>query len=400
MTCFYCRRISVTTPGYPARPAVCDLGSAAPRCMFHWRYICRLCQQPRHFMATAFCPAAGAYYCDRCAASVDVVADPFYGWTYYFRYGSPWTGVTEPALDRLEFEERHPLQGAAEPQMGTSVSKERWLARPARPAQQVAAITDDDARVSWDDNAGPWEAAFDVDGDEHRKYICDEPLLALVGDVKDRNVLDLGCGNGYFSRKLARLGARVTGVDVSEQMICTAVEHERRQPLGIRYLTASATDLGALEDAYFDAVVCNHVLTSIADYEPALSEAHRVLRTFGRMTAVISHPCFSCGPRRWEMPAPDSPRPEEADGYIVDHYLQAGAYLLDAWPGFSPVPYFHRPLSDYWHTFKSAGFIVEDFSEPGPGDRGRAELPARRIQQAERIPLSCIFQLSRAAAVE
>jgi 2-polyprenyl-3-methyl-5-hydroxy-6-metoxy-1,4-benzoquinol methylase len=48
-------------------------------------------------------------------------------------------------------------------------------------------------------------------------------------------VLDVGCGQGYFTRELARAGAQSIGVDLSEALIAYAREHETREPLGVMY---------------------------------------------------------------------------------------------------------------------------------------------------------------------
>lgn len=256
-------------------------------------------------------------------------------------------------------------------------------------------LDDSTVRSLWNRNALPWESGFDADGDDHRAYVSDEPMLAMLGPVRGADVLDLGCGNGYLCRKLAHQGARVVGVDLSEDMLSLAARHEAAQPLGITYLAASATQLAALETASFDKIVCNHVLTSVPDHESVLDEARRVLRPEGRLVLALSHPCFSCGPRLWDLPAADSPRQEEASGYVVDDYFRTGGNLLAAWEGFAPVPYVHRPLSEYWRAFRVAGFLVSDFAEPSVSSRGRAELPGWQVRQMERIPYSCLFLLTR-----
>lgn len=247
----------------------------------------------------------------------------------------------------------------------------------------------------WNKNAAPWDAGFDADGDDHRKYVTDEPLLAPLGDLTGLDVLDLGCGNGYLARKLARSGARVTGIEISSEMISIAARYEELDPIGVTYFAASATSLLFICDRSFDVIVCNHVLTSIPGLDVALAESHRVLRDGGRMALAFSHPCFSCGPRRWQ---PSSSDPEEADFYAVDHYFRRGSYLFTGWEGFAPIPYVHRTLSDYFRAFTAAGFTVTGFDEPTVNQRGRAELPPSRVQQADRIPYSCIFHLTPAAA--
>ena len=88
---------------------------------------------------------------------------------------------------------------------------------------------------------------------------------------------------------------------------------------------------------------------------------------------------------------PDSPRREERV-YRVDSYFHRGPYL-GQWGDLDPVLSFHRPLRDYWQAFSEAGFAIDAFEEPSITDRGRRELPAWTVEQALRIPYSCIFRL-------
>lgn len=64
-------------------------------------------------------------------------------------------------------------------------------------------------------------------------------FIQMMGDVRGKHVLDVGCGEGYFSRVIADMGASVIGIDFSEPMIEAALEEERRNPLAssISYLT-------------------------------------------------------------------------------------------------------------------------------------------------------------------
>ena len=70
-------------------------------------------------------------------------------------------------------------------------------------------------------------------------------LFELLGDVAGKAVLDLACGDGFYTRLLRQAGAsRVTGVDISAAMVELAEEQERRHPLGCRYVRA---DVAAFE---------------------------------------------------------------------------------------------------------------------------------------------------------
>ncbi len=105
--CRYCMRIRERKPRYRVRPALHALDSTHPRCDLHWRFVCAVCGQARHFHAIAWCPAREAYFCLACAP--EHRADPrrrFWGWDYAYRLRCPWRAEWHLALDRLEQESR------------------------------------------------------------------------------------------------------------------------------------------------------------------------------------------------------------------------------------------------------------------------------------------------------
>lgn len=60
----------------------------------------------------------------------------------------------------------------------------------------------------WDKNAVKYASTYGEKGDLHREIFLNPTILDLIGSVKDKRVLDAGCGEGYLSRMLAKLGAR------------------------------------------------------------------------------------------------------------------------------------------------------------------------------------------------
>jgi hypothetical protein len=137
VNCYYCDKIKLSAQEYRGTPAAYDLGSAAPRCAQHWRYLCAKCGTPAHFMAVSFCPKAKEFFCSTCATGQSEVESAFWAWKYYFRYQSPWSGLWVAALDRLEYEGKHPIQMAdAQAQAHAAVSREEFLIRyPQMPGQ-------------------------------------------------------------------------------------------------------------------------------------------------------------------------------------------------------------------------------------------------------------------------
>ena len=399
MNCYYCDKINAVDSGYSHAPAPHDLGSEAPRCSKHWRYICGKCGEADHFMSMAYCDTAQKFFCSNCANAMEEVTDKFWAWEYYFNYRSPWSGKWVPALDRMEFEGAHPLQHNDERvKAEAAVSQEQYLVRyPENQGQwrPQREFTDADVQANWNTNAERWDAEYDDDGDRNRKYQSDEPMLALLGDLRSQLVLDVGSGNGYLCRKLAKAGAIMTGIELADDFLKIAMKRETDEKLGITYHHGSASEMDFIDDSSYDQAVSNYVLTDIREYTGALRQVNRILRSGGCFVVVISHPCFGSGPAGWVVPAPDSPRREERFAYRVDSYFHRGPYL-GQWGNLDPVLSFHRPLRDYWEAFGEAGFIVDGFEEPSITEGGRRELPVWRVEQSLRIPYSCIFRLKKA----
>jgi SAM-dependent methyltransferase len=345
-------------------------------------------------MASAYCRSRRSFFCRGCASEVGTVSSSFFGWKYYFTYRSPWSGSWEPALDRLEHEDRHPLLKERADIAGAIASevfqqrkdgKDQW-----RVADHVV-----DSRSLWEANADVWALQLGTDGDETRRHYSDDSLFRMLGDVRGRDVVDLGCGNGYLTHKMARSGARVTGIDQSLGMLESARRARGDREPAVDFIHASMEDMSLVPSTSFDVAVSNYVLHDVANYEAAVREVHRILRPGGKFVVVLTHPCFSCGPRTWERVASDSPRPEESYAYGVDRYFSHDSYLMK-WDGFEPVPYFHRPIRDYWAAFRSAGFVVQDFDEPSLSAVGLTELEPWQVDQANRIAIACLFQLTKA----
>ncbi|WP_030271642.1 class I SAM-dependent methyltransferase [Streptomyces sp. NRRL B-24484] len=124
-------------------------------------------------------------------------------------------------------------------------------------------------------------------------------FLGMVGEVKDRSVLDLACGTGFYSREFKRRGATdVLGVDISGEMIAAARDIERREPLDIRYEVGDVARLRPL-DRRFDlavAVQCLNYAETVADLERMCRSIHRSLVPGGEFFVFAQKPdyAFDC----------------------------------------------------------------------------------------------------------
>lgn len=219
----------------------------------------------------------------------------------------------------------------------------------------------------WDANAPTWADAVRGGRDLFREHFNNPAFLRFVGEVRSKVVLDAGCGEGYNTRILARAGARMTGVDISGQMIALAAEEERREPLGIRYHAASFTDLSTFETDSFDAVVSFMALMDGPELVGAVREIHRVLRPGGELVFSVLHPCFMTRDFGWLHDEMGRSAALRVGGYFdprpyIDHWHFKG---VTEHPDFS-VPRFPRTLSEYVNTVAMSGLRLREIEEPQP----------------------------------
>jgi SAM-dependent methyltransferase len=92
-----------------------------------------------------------------------------------------------------------------------------------------------------------------------REYVEWYSYNKLLGDISQKSVLDLACGEGYYTRRIKQIGAdRVVGVDISAKMIRLAKQQEQNHPLEIDYLLGDVMTIGSI--GQFDLVVASYLL--------------------------------------------------------------------------------------------------------------------------------------------
>ena len=99
-----------------------------------------------------------------------------------------------------------------------------------------------------------------------KQYIESYSFLQQLGDVRGKSVLDLACGDGYYTQSVKQQGAAyVIGVDISTAMIAQAQAAELAAPLGIEYLVQDVTQMGVI--GTFDVVTAVYLFPYAATKE-------------------------------------------------------------------------------------------------------------------------------------
>jgi ubiquinone/menaquinone biosynthesis C-methylase UbiE len=125
-----------------------------------------------------------------------------------------------------------------------------------------------------------------------RSFVESYTLMELIGDPTGLSVIDLACGEGFYTRKLRQLGAhRVRGADLSGAMIDLARAQEAHHQLGIEYIAADARALNPSDKV--DLVVAAYLLNYAQDpgeLQAMCDGVSRCLRPGGRFVTVNANP--------------------------------------------------------------------------------------------------------------
>jgi SAM-dependent methyltransferase len=214
----------------------------------------------------------------------------------------------------------------------------------------------------WNESAQAWITSQGERGDWSREYVLDAPMLARVRALAPGTALDVGCGEGRFSRILRAEGWSVTGIDPTADLLETA---RQRDPLGD--YRAGRAEVLDFPDATFDLVASYLSLIDIPDAGAAIGEMARVLKPGGRLLVANLSSFTSAGMNLGWVDLPGGRR-----AYAFDGYLDERAEAVE-WKGIRILNW-HRPLSAYMNHCLEQGLSLAHFDEPAAhgGDPAQA----------------------------
>jgi ubiquinone/menaquinone biosynthesis C-methylase UbiE len=239
----------------------------------------------------------------------------------------------------------------------------------------------------WNANARAWTKLSRSGYDIYRDLLNTPAFFEMLPSVDKLAGLDIGCGEGHNTRLLAKRGAAMTAIDISDDFIGHALEAETDQPLGIEYRVASATAL-PFADATFEFATGFMSFMDVPETGKVLAEAWRVLRPGAFLQFSITHPCFDATHHKTLRDAEGRTYAMEIGDYFknldgeVTEWL-FGAAPKDAREGLPmfKTPRFTRTLSQWLNLLIETGFRLERIAEPRPTDETVRACP--RLQCAQ-----------------
>ena len=199
----------------------------------------------------------------------------------------------------------------------------------------------------WETNADYWDSKMgDHSNYFHRNLV--RPNTEKLLNIKEGDfVLDIACGNGNFSQRLAQNGARVVAFDFSSKLI----EHAKRRRADVldrvEFVVCDATDYSQLmklkRTEPYNKAVSNMAIMDIADIEPLFESVYDMLADDGIFVFTTHHPCFT-----------------HPEGKYLTECMHKGEALRG-----QPLlqNYYHRPRQNMVGLAFKLGFVLDAFLE-------------------------------------
>jgi len=282
--------------------------------------------------------------------------------------------------------------------------------------------------TSWGGVAEWYDDLLEQNPDSYQKNVLMPKLIRIVNPQKGMNILDLACGQGYFSRAFAQNGAAVIGYDISKELIEKALSYKGtvevtnthsvvskdsadigRDPIpatkqhrsagSLQFHVSSADSVPFVHNESIDVVTVILALQNIENIAAVFGEVSRVLKPGGKLIFVVNHPSFRIPQRSdWGWDEQKSAQYRRLDAYMSDAKIEIDMTPgeKDSWKKKYTVS-FHRPLQVFFKHLNKSNLAVtrlEEWishkkSQNGPRgaeeDRMRKEIPMFLCIEATKI---------------
>lgn len=235
-------------------------------------------------------------------------------------------------------------------------------------------------KTSWGGVAAWYDQMLEEGADTYQAKVILPNLMRILALKKGETVLDIACGQGYFTRTMQEEGARAVGADISKELIALA---RTQSPKTLPYHVAPSHDLSFAKSESYDTAIIVLALQNIEQMDATFKEASRVLKPKGRIVLVLNHPAF----RVLKHSSWGYDEAADVQYRRIDRYLSGGKMAIDMHPGKkqkTETVSYHRSLQDISKSLRKNGFAVTRLEEwishkqSGKGPRQKAEDTARK----------------------
>lgn len=241
-----------------------------------------------------------------------------------------------------------------------------------------------------------WNERAGETGEAYKKMILDPLMFEAIGSLRNKVVLELGCGNGYLGPLfLAQKPKKIIMLDISKYNLQFAKEKCHNPK--ISFLQQDATIKWKVQSSTIDIVYSNMMLNEVDNIKTPIQETFRVLKKDGIFIFSVTHPSWDLFVFAEDKAGLKSHKIQGLGNYFRRGFAK---FIMNTFDDTNPslskkynqqfeVEHYQRPLSDYFNELIKTGFIVKKIIEP--------ELTPELLNQSPRFlkyqdhPLGLIF---------
>lgn len=214
----------------------------------------------------------------------------------------------------------------------------------------------------------------------YNAYLEVPATSSLLKDVKNKKVLDLGCGTGRHTEILKKRGAKVWGIDISPKMLDIA----KSEIKGVDFKVGSVYQL-PYKSNFFDIVVAGLVVGYFRNLDKAFKEIYRVLKINGIFVFSLTNPLLEISQH-----IKGSPRTYRK---FKNYFKEGKTYAY--WPTFKvKIPYYHRTFQTLIKAIVKNNFVIEDFVDAKPIKKAK-KLDLDSYETYSKIPHFSVFKVKK-----
>lgn len=252
-------------------------------------------------------------------------------------------------------------------------------------------------KTGWGEVTKWYEETVNAESSVQQEVILPGLLPFFKNLIKDKVVLDLGCGTGFFIHALLISGAKkVIAVDVDDSLL-QVVRDRYGKTDKVEIVKADAEKILGVENSSVDVVLSVESLVNMRRLDKVTSEMKRVLKGDGKILAVVNHPCFRVPQSSdWHYDVL-----KHKQGRVTYKYASPHEISIDMNPGSKTnkkfTYTFHRSLSEYMKFFNQGRLSITDIKELYSHKKSDTKALRKKEEDIARkeIPLFLLLQLQK-----
>lgn len=220
----------------------------------------------------------------------------------------------------------------------------------------------------------------------YNDFVEQPAIKSAISTLKEKSVLDLGCGTGHFARYCIDEGSsKVTGVDISRNMIELAKKENSHE--NIEYICTPIEEL-ELHNQKFDLIISSLAIHYIKDYSKLIVKVRSLLNENGEFIFSTEHPIATARKKGNHWMKDDKGNKLH---WALDNYQEEGKREHDWYV--DGVVIYQRTISTLMNTLTDNGFAIEKVMETQSIPSGVSKMP--KLVNEERRPSFIVIKSRR-----